>query len=185
MRKPRSDATLRNLPEDHYESLIDWLLAGTPYRVVKKRLADEFKVKTSQAALSGFWESECSAALLARRRKAVSVADEVAEAAAAEPGKFDAATIDALKQKAFELAINPNADPRDVKGLFMLVLKARDQSISEREIELAEKRFQRDTCELFLKWYADKRAKEIANAKGIGTNEKVDRLGKLIFGEDW
>lgn len=141
MRKTRSDAKLKNLPEDQYQALVDWLLAGTPYRVVKKRLLDEFKVSTSNDALSRFWEDCCSAALLARRQKAVGLADEIAAEAAARPGEFDSATIDALKQKAFELAVNPNADPRDVKGLFTLVLKARSQEIDRRTIELAEKKF--------------------------------------------
>lgn len=141
MRKTRSDAVLKNLPPDQYEALVDWLLAGNPYRIVKKRLKEEFQVATSNASLSDFWAECCSAELLKRRQRAVSLADEVAEEAAARPGEFDAATIDALKQKAFELAVNPAADPRDIKGLFMLILKARAQTINEREIELAERKF--------------------------------------------
>ena len=141
MRKIRSDAKLKNLPPDQYEALADWLLAGTPYRVVKKRLQEEFDVSTSNAGLTDFWNECCSAALLTRRQKAVGLADDIAAEASARPGEFDAATIDALKQKAFELAVNPNADPRDVKGLFMLVLKARAQDIDQRTIDLAEKKF--------------------------------------------
>ena len=40
------------------------------------------------------------------------------------------------------------------------------------------------TCEAFLKWFADKRAREIV--EGSGSNaEKIERLGQAMFGEDW
>lgn len=185
MRKTRPDAKLLNLPEDQYQTLVDWLLAGLPYREVKRRLAEEMSISTSDAALSKFWSTCCGPALLARRQRAVSMADEIAEAVAARPGEFDAATVDALKQKAFELAINPQADPRDVKGLFMLVLKARAQDIDREELRLAQDRFRRETAELFIRWAADQRAREIADAKGVGTEEKIEQLGKLMFGEEW
>jgi hypothetical protein len=185
VRKPRSDAKLKTLPEDQYQALVDWLLAGTPYRVVKQRLSDEFGVETSNGALSDFWNDCCGAALVARRQRAVSLADEIADEAASQPGRFDQATIDALKQKAFELAVNPQSDPRDVKGLFGLVLKARDQEHDERSLRIAEQKFRRETCELFAKWAQDQRALEIAVSSEIGADEKTEMLGKLIFGEDW
>ena len=179
MKKTRSDSKLKNLPEDQYQSLVDWLLAGNPYRVVKKRLKEEFNVATSDASLSDFWNECCSAALIARREKAVTLADEVAEEAAARPGQFDQATIDALKQKAFELAVNPNADPRDVKGLFMLVLKARDQAINEREIELAEQKF-RDLQAKNAE--ATEKIKKAISKKGIskGTIKSIEEALNLL-----
>jgi hypothetical protein len=133
VKKPRSDSRLLNLPEDQFQALVDWLLAGSPYRVIKERLLKEFQVVTSNAALSDFWNTCAAPALLARRKRAVTLADEVAQDAAACPGRFDDATIDALKQKAFELAVNPQADPRDVKGLFMLILKSRDQELEQEK----------------------------------------------------
>jgi hypothetical protein len=135
LRKPRSDSKLAALPEDQRQALVNWLLACNPYRVVKQRLAAEYGVTTSDAALSAFWEENCSAAMITRRERAVSLADDMADEAAKRPGQFDAATIDALKQKAFELAVNPQADPRDVKSLFMLVLKAADQDMERRKFE--------------------------------------------------
>lgn len=51
----------------------------------------------------------------------------------------------------------------------------------QRDLELREAKFQRDTAELFLKFYADRRAKEIADSKA--TREvKMDNLVELIFG---
>jgi len=66
-----------------------------------------------------------------------------------------------------------------------LELKRQIAERGDKALALQVKKFQKDTCELFIKWSRDKRVKEIANSKGLGTDEKVDRLGNLIFGEDW
>jgi preprotein translocase subunit SecD len=52
----------------------------------------------------------------------------------------------------------------------------------DRALELEEKRFQRQTAELFIKFYDDKRAKEIMSRKGT-SDVKVPDLVKVIFGE--
>lgn len=141
MRKTRSDAVLLNLPEEQQAQLADWLLSGVPYHRAQVLLKDEFGVELrSQRAFCGFWEQVCVPLLLKRRSQAVGTAEEVAKAASEQPGRFDQATIDALKQKAFELSISPQADPRNVKSLMMLVLKARDQDLNERKIVLLERK---------------------------------------------
>jgi hypothetical protein len=58
-------------------------------------------------------------------------------------------------------------------------LKQRDQVIT-----LAQKKFQRDTCALFLKWSKDKRAQDVVESRSNNA-EKIESLGKLVFGEDW
>ena len=141
MRKPRSDSKLDRLPEEQKAQLADWLLSGMPYHLVKDLVKKTFGVSTSIRALAVFYQDYCAAELLARRKRAVSTADEIAEEASRQPGRFDAATIDALKQKAFELAIAPGADPRAVKAVFSLVLKARDQDLEAQQIELDYEKF--------------------------------------------
>lgn len=143
MKKPRSDAVLLNLPEEQKAQLCDWMLSGLPYHKVKALLKEQFQVTTTLSSLSSFYQDFCSAALLAQRSRAVGVADEIAEEASKTPGRFDTATIDALKQKAFELAIQPMADPRDVKAIFSLVLKARDQDLEARRIVVLEAKAQK------------------------------------------
>lgn len=202
MRKPLPSAKLLNLPEEQQAALADWLLGGMPYHEARKLVEKEFGVSTSLAALSHFFQEVCVPALVARRRQAVSTADEVAKAAEAEPGQFDAATVDAIKQKAFELAISPASKPKDVKALFMLLQKARDQEhagrkldiertqkerdqeLKAQELALAQNRFRRDTCELFLQWSADQRARDIA-ARGGNRSDQIEALGQLMFGDSW
>lgn len=136
MRKPRSDSKLMSqLTEEQQAQLSDLMLSGTPYHALIPIIKKDFGVDTSMGALSAFWDAYCSVALIARRQRWVSVADDVADDAAREPGRFDAATITTIKQLAFELASSPGANPKDVKALFSLVLKSRDQEIAERRLE--------------------------------------------------
>lgn len=50
---------------------------------------------------------------------------------------------------------------------------------------LARQRFQRDTCELFLKWSEDRRAQGIVKDSAAPTAARIERLGELMFGEEW
>jgi hypothetical protein len=52
------------------------------------------------------------------------------------------------------------------------------------ELKLAQQKFQRETCALFLKWSRDERAKTILS--GEESNDvKTEQLGQLIFQDDW
>lgn len=51
----------------------------------------------------------------------------------------------------------------------------------ERQVSLQEKQFQVRTAELFLKYYEDRRAKEIAEGKGK-TSMKIEQLRLHMFG---
>lgn len=200
MTKPRSDAKLLNLPEEQQAQLAEWLLSGMPYHVAQKRVADEFGIQVGLGTFTGFWNDVCAPALIRRRANAVSMANEVAAEAAASPGKFDAATIDAIRQRAFELAISPHSQAKEVKSLFVLLQKGRDQDIEaeklrlqteqrardlairEQQLQLDRERYERETCELFLRWRRNDRAAEIAD--GQATNaEKIAALRQLMFEE--
>ena len=181
MSKPRSDSKLLNLPEEKIAQISDWLLSGMPYHQVKKMIAEQYQLSISLAALSNFYQSVCAQELIARRQRAVSTADEIAAAAQTKPGNFDSATIDALKQKAFELSINPGADPRDVKSLFMLVLKARDQQISEKQLALDREKFEFDAAKAALAKLPD--LKLIASDKSLSDDDKLTAIREKLFGE--
>lgn len=142
MRKTRSDAKLLNLPEEQQSQLAEWLINGTPYHAAIALCEREFGVRTSAGALSSFWQEVCVPALLRRRSQAATTAETLAEQAAQRPGMFDPATIDAIRQRAFDLAINPASKPDDVAALFSLLLKARDQDLKGRAVTVAERRLE-------------------------------------------
>lgn len=174
MRKTRSDSKLLNLPEEQQAQLADWLLGGMPYHeakaIVAKPAPEGFGVSVSINAFSGFWQTVCAPMMLQRRSRAVRTADLIAEEIDKAPGRLDSATIDLLKQQAFELASSPQARPRDVKALFSLVLKARDQELVERRIRLLEtKAAQADQAE------------QVVRNEVLSPEEKAQRF-KEIFG---
>ena len=142
MKKPRSDSKLLNLPEEQQAQLAEWLLSGMPYHKAKELIQAEYQVTTSLASLSAFWDEVCTSALITRRQQAVTTADEIAAEVKKKPGQFDSATIDAIKQKAFELSISPRSAPKDVKSLFMLLLKAKDQELKNKDIDIKIRRLE-------------------------------------------
>jgi predicted methyltransferase len=176
MRKPNANAVLLNLPEEQQAKLADWLTSGMPYWKASELVQKEFGVKVLPSAFTGFWSAVCSAALQAKRARAVNLSNDVAQMAERHPGQFDAATIDALKQKAFELAVSPTANPKDVKALLMLVLKARDQDLEKRKIDMLQEKLDRAKREIDA-------ATTMAKTKGGLTQETlalIEQAAKLL-----
>ncbi len=75
-------------------------------------------------------------------------------------------------------------DLQEESGKTKAAQKARSLEQKDEEIQIAKQKYQRDTCKLYLKWFSDETAKQIAS--GGGTNaQKIEQLGKAMFGEDW
>ena len=110
------------------------------------------------------------------------------------PGLSDA-QIDELGQRTFSLL----AIRRQDQAAFVEVRSARFKGEIEKEklklreraekrlgegLELQRKKFQRETCEMFLQWAADARATRIASSTASNA-EKIEKLGQLMFGDSW
>jgi hypothetical protein len=81
------------------------------------------------------------------------------------------------------LAVTKAAKDLHSADIDTVKLKQAERALAtkERDLELREQRFQRETAELFIVWQADQRAREIAESKA--TKEvKMDQLVELIFG---
>lgn len=66
----------------------------------------------------------------------------------------------------------------------VLQQNARRLDQADESLQLEREKFQRTTCELFLKWREDQRARTIS--EGPGTNEeKIEQLGQAMFGDLW
>lgn len=182
MRKTRSDAVLKNLPEEQQAKLADWLLSGVPYHEAKVLAEKEFGVALrSLDAFKEFWRDICVPHLLERRRRAFQTAEARAGEAMLNPGQFDKATLDALRQKAFELAESPGANPKDVKAVMMLLLKARDQDIQERQLAFDKQKFEFDAAKACLAKLPE--LKVVAADKGLSDAQKVEQIRLKLFGE--
>ena len=64
-------------------------------------------------------------------------------------------------------------------------LEKRKVDQAAADLDLRQKKFQRDTAQLFIKWSKDNRANEVVDDAGLSYDEKTEILGKLIFEEDW
>lgn len=180
-KKPRSDSKLLNLPEEQQAKLADMLLNGVPYHIAKGVVQKDFGVSCSLSSLSAFYQQACVPVLLKRRSQAVQAAEEIAEEASRTPGRFDVATVDAIKQKAFELAISPMSAAKDVKAIFMLLQKSRDQELKAESLDLERNKFQFSAAEACLAHLPSLRA--IATNPKLDQRSKIDAIRRQLFGE--
>lgn len=103
--------------------------------------------------------------------------------------EFDLSMADLTVQEQISL-LNYNVTRNALQGKAelekeKLALKRESEARMQEHLALARQKFQRETCKLFLTWYEDQRATGVAGATGIATGEKIERLGKLMFGEEW
>ena len=110
----------------------------------------------------------------------------------------DAATVGARLIAARLLDLLETADPDQVGDLVKAVAALRSGEAESVRLDIArrktdlqadalaleQKKFRRQTAEMFLAWYEDQRAREIAGGDGDYA-AKIDRLGKHMYGEDW
>ena len=73
-----------------------------------------------------------------------------------------------------------SARQEDVK----IDLRKQAEARQQKQYELDRVRFQRETVELFIKWSAEKAAREIATGN-LSHADKIEQLGQAMFGEDW
>lgn len=168
---------------DQQRQLCEWLLTpGLSYDKIKKLVFEEFNVSTTGGSLSAFYQSYVAAYLLERRALAVGVAKEVGEDLKKRPGEFSQVTIDALEQKAFELANNPIVDSKSIKAVFALLLKARDQELKGKDIEIKLRRL--DLLEQNSKSAKEKLdgIKTSPHARGLSveTLKTIEEAAKLL-----
>jgi hypothetical protein len=116
--------------------------------------------------------------------------DEIRKRAEDTRRELDAGGFSVLDKQIYELAGSlTDADPvkaaRAIAALKLAVVAEKRAGIAGRNADLAEKKFRRDTCDLFIKWAADRRATEVVADPSLSADQKTEVLGKIMFGEDW
>ena len=66
-----------------------------------------------------------------------------------------------------------------------VALAGEKNAIQKEQLELNRAKFERDTTRLFIKWAQSKDAIALATDKRLGSDEKTERLGRLMFGDLW
>jgi hypothetical protein len=169
-RKPRPDSRLKTLPEERQEQIAEFAKTHSLLEVVAWLKADGFA--TSQAALSGFlsWY-----ALRDQLKRNESTVESVLEQLKKTNPEMTETQLFAAGQSFFSALAIETQDPLAWKATQSLRLKAAEQALDE-------KKFQRETCELFLKWWADQQARDVVESKATNS-EKIERLRQLMFSD--
>ena len=179
-KKIRPEAVLKQLPQEKQQAIIDYC-DGDPEHGLKSHSLDETVawlradgVSTSRRALS-VWRSWYLLNAQLERNEQVALE-----------------TVQQCKERGW---IKSAADELEAGQIFFTRLAMqqadnlgfarilREQTRIKQTVIDAQK-FQRDTCKLFLAWFADKRATDVA-AGAASNSEKIEQLGSLMFGEDW
>ena len=66
-----------------------------------------------------------------------------------------------------------------------VALAEEKNAIAKEQLELSRAKFERDTTRLFIKWAQSKDALALATDRRLGSDEKTERLGRLMFGDLW
>lgn len=179
--KPRGDSKLKTLAPDKQALIVEWLNTGTR-EAARARIEREFGVETNGASLSDFYHWFY---LERDLTESADFADSLKKTLRELPGlHLDEEQIGRAAQVAFELRAMKAGDT----DAFVALRKIRQQDqvvkLAREKQDLDEQKYQRETCSLFLKWYADRKAQDIAGSAASNT-EKLEKLGQLMFGEEW
>lgn len=171
-KKPYPQSKLKNLPEERQWDIRKFA-ADNSLEKTRDWLAED-GLATSIAALSEFvrW-FDARERLRKNEAKVLQLLEHYKE----ENPDAASAKVEAMGQRFFTALAMEQEDPKAWTMLRIVALK-------EKQLNLDEKKFQRDTCKLFIQYAQDKRAVEIAGSN-MPNDVKTDRLGQLIFGEEW
>ena len=64
-------------------------------------------------------------------------------------------------------------------------LDRRKADRDDEQLKLEQRKFQRSTAELFIKWHADHKAVSILDDATLDNDRKTEALGQLMFGDLW
>lgn len=179
MRKP-TGKLFTELDDAQQARLADELLAGMTYHRAQEFVEKQFGLKLdSLRPFHVFWDEVCVPLVLRKRRRSVALAEAVgAELAQQNPG-WDAPTLDAVKQAAFEVSKAPDKVNELVK-LCGIIQRAQDSLIRDKVADTARERMQFDAAQAALKHAAALKA--IAANSTLTDRQKIDAARVRLFG---
>jgi hypothetical protein len=177
MSKPRSDSLWARLSaEQRQELLVELVEEGISLAAAKEKCGT-WGVETSAGSLSAFLSQHGLPWRLERARASAEASKD------SLPTDWEAAKARGFASRQFELAFS-ELSAKELACLRGLELEERRLALAERDLVLKEQTFRRKTCELFLEWNEDEKARAIAQS-GASQSEKIEALGQAMFGEDW
>jgi hypothetical protein len=176
----------------HADQLAAWFREeNLSLTAARTRLAEQHGLAVSIGALSRFWHRHEQARMRDQLLARVATGAQLGRDLEAQYAREDAPTLLTLVKLArtlvLQLAVSDQADHPTLKlakDFLDTALKHADLERRRQELDLSRDKFQRETCELFVKWSSDKRAREIAESPRSNA-EKIEALGETMFGDLW
>jgi hypothetical protein len=145
----------------------------------------------SAGRLSQWWSARQSqlmqSALLQQISSGASACKEVELQFAKNPAPELETLIKLHRVLVMKLSTAGNVNPELlelVSSLMKPVMEFAKLGVKQDEVALTRQKFQRETCELFIKWFVDEEAKKILSSN-LPTADKTERLGQRLFGDLW
>jgi hypothetical protein len=198
---------IAQLPRTIREQLNQRILDGQLGPTILRWLNDAAKLKGAHAVnpqnlsawrVTGYADWKKEQARVEEVRKLSDYAFNLARAAGGDLSEGSAAIAGGQILTLLEAAQASKADAETLKPLVDALVSLRSTELAtkkvaidqaklaqkDRELELSEKRFRRQTAEMFVEWAGKNEVLGILNANTSHT-DKIERLGKQLFGEDW
>ena len=193
-KKTRPEAVLKNLPRARQEAILDYLELARIEELVKRTAKDgsiteqtrlrpptlaetlEWLAKDGIVVSSGALSSWRSDFLLQRQMEA----NEAAALAVAQEGREQGWLKTAEEERAAGQAFfSRMAIAQQNPKMFVSVERL---AIQKDQLAQDKQRLQIQTCETFLTWFADQRAREIADSN-LSNADKIARLRQTYFAD--
>jgi hypothetical protein len=170
-KKPRADSKLNTLPDEQQAAIFEYLASHSPADCVQ--WLGQHRLATSRAALSVFRSWYALRSQFARNESTVEfLAKKAAEQRVLTP--------EMRNETGQEFFADMALARRDTNGW----VKLQQAEVQRDRLALDRQRFRRQTCELFIQWFEDQRAKDVLEGEWSNA-EKIEQLGRQMFGEDW
>jgi hypothetical protein len=208
-RKPSASALLKNLSEERMEQIAEWIKkpndrdddgklipkTGGLFFAQQQLAADGLKVSLQTISDFGSWWD-----LRQRFNRMELLTQNSEEMLRNFRPDLTEEQVRAFGQRVFTAAAIDQNDPETFLALTKLQLKAahdtqvlglkqtaekrqqRALKLKEEELQLSRDKFARETCELFLKWSSDKKARAIAESN-VTNAEKIAQLRQTYFAD--
>jgi hypothetical protein len=168
--KPRSDSKLKTLPEDRQAEIVAYAAAKSLAETVQWLRDDG--LQTSAAALSEFlsWYQ-----LRQQLKRNESTVETLLEKLQTSRPDWTADQLEKAGQAFFSALAIEQQDSLTWKRI-------QDSKLKLGILQLNRERFQAQTCELFLRWFKEKKARDIAESN-LSNADKIAALRQTYFAD--
>jgi hypothetical protein len=170
MRKPNSNAKLKTLPEERQSAIAEYARSHSIDETMSWLRKDGLETSSGAVSLFLSWY---------RLQQRLAVNDSTVSSLLEDLKNNDPSLTNAQLEQAGQAFFSKLAIEQEDSLTWKRI---QDGKAKLELIRLTRDRFEAQTCELFLKWYADKCAKDIAESN-VSNADKIAALRQTYFAD--